>query len=307
MPNKSVTVKVPAKINLQLSVGPLNPDGFHEVVSVFQAVSLFDEVKISKAKPGSGLALKFSGNNAAKDLPTNSENLAWQAAESIAKKFNISSDLLIEVKKEIPVAGGMAGGSANAAAVIVGLDALFDLKISRAEQMTLGSTLGSDVPFSIMGNVAIGRGRGDQLNSVLSRGTYMWVLAFSNQGLSTPAVYKECDRLRSGMNITNPSVSDSLLQALVNSDAKALGKALVNDLQAAACSLKPALRMILEVGNEYGALGSIVSGSGPTVAFLVSDPDHALDLTVALSGSGVVSNAISVNAPVPGAKIIESF
>jgi 4-diphosphocytidyl-2-C-methyl-D-erythritol kinase len=135
----------------------------------------------------------------------------------------------------------------------------------------------------------------------------MWVLAFSNQGLSTPAVYKECDRLRSGMNITNPSVSDSLLQALVNSDAKALGKALVNDLQAAACSLKPALRMILEVGNEYGALGSIVSGSGPTVAFLVSDPDHALDLTVALSGSGVVSNAISVNAPVPGAKIIESF
>ena len=201
----------------------------------------------------------------------------------------------------------MAGGSANAAAVIVGLDALFDLKISRAEQMTLGATLGSDVPFSIMGNVAIGRGRGDQLNSVLSRGTYMWVLAFSNQGLSTPAVYKECDRLRAGMNITNPSVSDSLLQALVNSDAKALGKALVNDLQAAACSLKPALRMILEVGNEYGALGSIVSGSGPTVAFLVSDPDHALDLTVALSGSGVVSNAISVNAPVPGAKIIESF
>ena len=173
MPNKSVTVKVPAKINLQLSVGPLNPDGFHEVVSVFQAVSLFDEVKISKAKPGSGLALKFSGNNAAKDLPTNSENLAWQAAELIAKKFNISSDLLIEVKKEIPVAGGMAGGSANAAAVIVGLDALFDLKISRAEQMTLGATLGSDVPFSIMGNVAIGRGRGDQLNSVLSRGTYM--------------------------------------------------------------------------------------------------------------------------------------
>ncbi|MFM8632792.1 MAG: 4-(cytidine 5'-diphospho)-2-C-methyl-D-erythritol kinase, partial [Candidatus Nanopelagicus sp.] len=167
--------------------------------------------------------------------------------------------------------------------------------------------IGSDVPFSIMGNVAIGRGHGDQLNSVLSRGNYLWVLAFSNQGLSTPAVYKECDRLRAGMSITNPTINETLLQALASGDAKLLGKSLVNDLQAAACSLKPSLRLILDVGNEYGALGSIVSGSGPTVAFLVSDQDHALDLTVALSGSGVVSNAISANAPVSGAKIIESF
>ena len=191
--------------------------------------------------------------------------------------------------------------------VLIGMDALFDLKIARSELMAIGATLGADVPFAIMGNVAIGRGHGDQLNSVLSRGNYLWVLAFSNQGLSTPAVYKECDRLRAGMNIANPTINDSLLQALASGDAKLLGKSLVNDLQAAACSLKPSLRLILDVGSEYGALGSIVSGSGPTVAFLVSDQDHALDLTVALSGSGVVSNAISVNAPVSGAKIIESF
>ena len=304
MANKSVTLKVPAKINLQLSVGPLKSDGYHELATVFQAVSLYDEVKISKAASGSGITLKISG---AKDLPTDSTNLAWKAAEIMANRFGCGTDLEIQIKKEIPVAGGMAGGSANAAAVLIGMDALFDLKIARSELMTIGSTLGADVPFAIMGNVAIGRGHGDQLNSVLSRGNYLWVLAFSNQGLSTPAVYKECDRLRTGMNIANPTINDSLLQALASGDAKLLGKSLVNDLQAAACSLKPSLRLILDVGNEYGALGSIVSGSGPTVAFLVSDQDHALDLTVALSGSGVVSNAISVNAPVSGAKIIESF
>ncbi len=304
MANKSVTLKVPAKINLQLSVGPLKSDGYHELATVFQAVSLYDEVKISKAASGSGITLKISG---AKDLPTDSTNLAWKAAEIMANRFGCGTDLEIQIKKEIPVAGGMAGGSANAAAVLIGMDALFDLKIARSELMAIGATLGADVPFAIMGNVAIGRGHGDQLNSVLSRGNYLWVLAFSNQGLSTPAVYKECDRLRAGMNIANPTINDSLLQALASGDAKLLGKSLVNDLQAAACSLKPSLRLILDVGNEYGALGSIVSGSGPTVAFLVSDQDHALDLTVALSGSGVVSNAISVNAPVSGAKIIESF
>ena len=304
MANKSVTLKVPAKINLQLSVGPLKSDGYHELATVFQAVSLYDEVKISKAASGSGITLKISG---AKDLPTDSTNLAWKAAEIMANRFGCGTDLEIQIKKEIPVAGGMAGGSANAAAILIGMDALFDLKIARSELMAIGATLGADVPFAIMGNVAIGRGHGDQLNSVLSRGNYLWVLAFSNQGLSTPAVYKECDRLRTGMNIANPTINDSLLQALASGDAKLLGKSLVNDLQAAACSLKPSLRLILDVGSEYGALGSIVSGSGPTVAFLVSDQDHALDLTVALSGSGVVSNAISVNAPVSGAKIIESF
>ena len=304
MANKSVTLKVPAKINLQLSVGPLKSDGYHELATVFQAVSLYDEVKISKAASDSGITLKISG---AKDLPTDSTNLAWKAAEIMANRFDCGTDLEIQIKKEIPVAGGMAGGSANAAAVLIGMDALFDLKIARSELMAIGATLGADVPFAIMGNVAIGRGHGDQLNSVLSRGNYLWVLAFSNQGLSTPAVYKECDRLRAGMNIANPTINDSLLQALASGDAKLLGKSLVNDLQAAACSLKPSLRLILDVGSEYGALGSIVSGSGPTVAFLVSDQDHALDLTVALSGSGVVSNAISVNAPVSGAKIIESF
>ena len=169
----------------------------------------------------------------------------------------------------------------------------------------IAAMLGSDVPFMLAGGTAVGRGRGDQVTSALSRGTYHWVLALSTAGLSTPAVYGECDRLRAGMDVATPHVNDQLLQALLAADPVALGKGLINDLQAAACSLRPALRLILDVGSEYGALGSIVSGSGPTVAFLVSDEDHALDLAVALTSSGVVGSVTRVSGPVPGAKIID--
>jgi 4-diphosphocytidyl-2-C-methyl-D-erythritol kinase len=163
------------------------------------------------------------------------------------------------------------------------------------------------VPFSICGGVAIGSGRGDQITPALAKGNYFWVLALSNQGLATPSVYQECDRLREGLSIATPQVSEPLMQALRAGDAKALGKALSNDLQSAACSLRPALRLVLDVGVDYGALGGIVSGSGPTVAFLVSSDEHAMDLTVALSASGVVSSVARATGPVSGARIIESF
>jgi 4-diphosphocytidyl-2-C-methyl-D-erythritol kinase len=223
------------------------------------------------------------------------------------KNYDLPKDLAIKLKKEIPVAGGMAGGSADAAGVIVGLDSLFELGLSRDEMESIGSQIGSDVPFSICGGVAIGTGRGDQITPALAKGTYFWALALSGQGLSTPAVYQECDRLREGLSISTPQVSESLMQALRAADAKALGKSLTNDLQSAACSLRPALRLILDVGVDYGALGGIVSGSGPTVAFLVSSEEHAMDLTVALSASGVVSSVVRASGPVSGARIIESF
>jgi 4-diphosphocytidyl-2-C-methyl-D-erythritol kinase len=223
------------------------------------------------------------------------------------KEYELPSDLSIKLKKEIPVAGGMAGGSADAAGVIVGLDSLFELGLSRDEMELLGSKIGSDVPFSICGGVAIGSGRGDQITPALAKGNYNWVLALSGQGLATPSVYQECDRLREGLSISAPVVSEQIMQALRAGDAKALGKALTNELQPAACSLRPALRLVLDVGIDYGALGGIVSGSGPTVAFLVSDDDHAMDLTVALSSSGVVSSVVRATGPVAGARIIESF
>jgi 4-diphosphocytidyl-2-C-methyl-D-erythritol kinase len=297
---------VPAKVNLQLSVGPLGSDGFHEVTTVFQAISLFDDVTVATAPDGDGIKISISGQTSS-GVPADSSNLAVKAAELMIKNYDLPTDLIIKLKKEIPVAGGMAGGSADAAGVIVGLDSLFELGLSRDEMEIVGSKIGSDVPFSICGGVAIGTGRGDQITPALAKGNYNWVLALSGQGLSTPSVYQECDRLREGLSISSPAVSEQLMQALRAGDAKALGKALTNELQPAACSLRPALRLVLDVGVDYGALGGIVSGSGPTVAFLVSDDDHAMDLTVALSASGVVSSVVRAIGPAHGARIIESF
>ena len=306
MRSKGVVARVPAKVNLQLSVGPLGDDGFHEVTTVFQAISLFDDVTVATAAENSGLVISVTGETA-KGVPADSSNLAIKAAELMIKEYELPSDLNIKLKKEIPVAGGMAGGSADAAGVIVGLDSLFELGLSRDEMELLGSKIGSDVPFSICGGVAIGSGRGDQITPALAKGNYNWVLALSGQGLATPSVYQECDRLREGLSISAPVVSEQIMQALRAGDAKALGKALTNELQPAACSLRPALRLVLDVGIDYGALGGIVSGSGPTVAFLVSDDDHAMDLTVALSSSGVVSSVVRASGPTNGARIIESF
>ena len=294
------TVRVPGKINLQLSVGPLAKDGYHELATVFQSVSLYDEVTL-KLIDSDEIIVNAEGKTG---VPEGKDNLAYQAVDLMRKKFEVKDGIEIKIKKEIPIAGGMAGGSANAGAAIVGFDSLFSLGLSRNEMELIGSELGADVPFTISGGTAIGTGRGDRITPVLSRGNYFWVLALSSSGLSTPAVYNECDRLREGLDIAAPHVSDELVQALSRGDATALGKVLVNDLQPAACSLKPALRLILDVGLDYGALGGIVSGSGPTVAFLAESEDHALDLVVALTSSGVVGNVLRAQGPVPGARVI---
>ena len=306
MRSRGVIARVPAKVNLQLAVGPLGNDGFHEVTTVFQAISLFDDVTVETAAENNGISIQVTGQTST-GVPSDSSNLAVKAATLMIKNYDLPSDINIKLKKEIPVAGGMAGGSADAAGVIVGLDSLFELGLSRDEMEMVGSKIGADVPFSICGGVAIGTGRGDQITPALFKGSYNWVLALSGQGLATPSVYAECDRLREGLSISTPVVSEQLMQALRAGDAKALGKSLSNDLQPAACSLRPALRLVLDVGLDYGALGGIVSGSGPTVAFLVTDDEHAMDLTVALSSSGVVSSVVRASGAVAGARIIESF
>jgi 4-diphosphocytidyl-2-C-methyl-D-erythritol kinase len=301
--NSTVTVRVPAKVNLQLAVGPREADGFHNLVTVFQAISIYDDVTITKTTPGSGITIAITGDHT-HGVPADSTNLAVRAAQLIADDYDFAVDIHIDVVKSIPVAGGMAGGSADAAAVIVGLNDLFNLEMSREEMLEFGAQLGSDVPFMITGGTAIGQGRGDQLTAALSRGTYHWVLALSTVGLSTPAVYQECDRLRAGLDIAAPQTSDALMQSLLAADPKAVGLSLQNDLQSAACSLRPALTLVLDVGEEYGALGAIVSGSGPTVAFLVGDEEQGLDLAVALTSSGVVGSVARAYGPVPGAKVI---
>ena len=299
----SVTVRVPAKVNLQLSVGPREEDGYHNLVSVFQAVSIFDDVTITKSHEKSGVTISITGEQT-HGVPEDGSNLAVKAAHLIAEKFDFDADVHIEVKKSIPVAGGMAGGSADAAATLIAMDALYKLDATREELLELGSQLGSDVPFMISGGTAIGTGRGDQLTAALSRGSYHWVFALSTVGLSTPAVYAECDRMRAELEVAEPKVSDALMQALLSGDPHLVGKSLSNDLQNPACSLRPALTLVLEVGREYGALGAIVSGSGPTVAFLVADEEAGLDLAVALTASGVVGSVARATGPVHGARVI---
>ncbi len=305
MPLNSVTVRVPAKVNLQLSVGPREANGYHNLVSVFQAVSIFDDVTLTKSHAGSGVTISITGEQTY-GVPEDGSNLAVKAAQLIGEKFDLDVDVHIEVKKSIPVAGGMAGGSADAAATLVAMDALYKLDATREELLELGSQLGSDVPFMIAGGTAVGTGRGDQLTAALSRGTYHWVFALSTVGLSTPAVYAECDRMRAELEVADPRVSDALMQALLTGDPALVGKSLSNDLQNPACSLRPALSLVLEVGRDYGALGAIVSGSGPTVAFLVADEEAGLDLAVALTASGVVGSVARATGPVHGARVISS-
>lgn len=302
MSQGSVTVRVPAKVNLQLSVGPVRSDGYHELATVFQAVGLFDEV-IARPNPGQGVQLVITGEGA-DDLPVDDGNLAYRAAVLLAEHLGVDPDVALALHKAIPIAGGMAGGSADAAATLVACDALWRGGLTRDALSGLAAQLGSDVPFALHGGTAIGTGRGEQLTPVLSRGSFSWVFALAEGGLSTPAVYRECDRLREGRSVPEPYVSDMLMQALRAGDPVLLGKALHNDLQTAAVSLRPALSGLLDVGDDLGALGCLVSGSGPTCAFLARDDEHALDLAVGLTSTGLCRTVRTATGPVAGARVV---
>lgn len=294
------TARVPAKINLELMVGPLRPDGFHHLATVFQAVGLHDDITV---EPAEVWGVTVNGAYAAK-VPTDDTNLALRAARLLAAEAGIDVPVHITIDKDIPVAGGMAGGSADAAGALVACDSLWGLRTSKSALASLAAELGSDVPFALTGGTAMGSGRGDQLMPVLGRGRYHWVFALGEVGLSTPKVYAECDRLRASARVPEPVPSAPMMTALRSGDAVSLGRALSNDLQRAACSLQPRLEEVLRTGLEYGALGGIVSGSGPTVAFLVSDNEHALDLAVALTASGVAPSVKRAIGPVPGAHLV---
>lgn len=298
-------MRTPAKVNLGLGVGALGGDGYHRVATVYQAISLYDELKARPSESPGEFTISVTGEG--KDtVPTNGSNLAVRAARLLAQTFEVTEGVSLSIHKTIAVAGGLAGGSSDAAAALVACDAFWGTTASRDELMSLGAELGSDVPFCLFGGTAVGTGRGEVLSSVLARGSYEWVLGYADAGLATPEVYAELDKLRevSGERVSTPRVSDDLMAALRSGDPYALGPALYNDLQPAALRMRPALRRTLELGDEYGALGSLVSGSGPTCLFLASDADHAVDLAVALSGSGLCSTVQRANGPVPGSRIV---
>ena len=297
---RPVIVRAPSKVNLHLGVGDLREDGYHELTSVFQALSLSDDVHLTESDT---LSVRVRGVDA-ESVPTDRSNLVWRATELLAARAGRSPDVAITIVKGVPVAGGMAGGSADAAATLVGLNELWHLGLGRAELFELGAELGSDVPFTLHGLTALGTGRGEKLLPVLSRNSFHWVLALAKGGLSTPAVFRELDRLRAEGSPPRIGGPDDLMQALASGDAAALAPLLGNDLQPAALSLKPELRRTLRAGVTAGALAGIVSGSGPTCAFLCADEGTAVEVGAELAGAGVCRTIRVAQGPVPGARVI---
>jgi 4-diphosphocytidyl-2-C-methyl-D-erythritol kinase len=298
----SVTVRVPAKVNLALSVGPLRRDGYHDLATVFHAVGLFDEVTATAAD---ALGVSCEGEGQV-EVPLDAGNLAWRAAELLARTVGRRPDVRLHLTKGIPVAGGMAGGSADAAGALVACDALWGTGLSRDDLHTLAAQLGSDVPFALYGGTAMGTGRGEQITPVLARGEFHWVFAFAHEGLSTPAVFRELDRLReaAGEHVPAPGVDEELLRALRAGDSTLLGAALRNDLTRAATSLRPDLRATLQAGREAGALGTLLSGSGPTCAFLAADAVGAATVAAALEAAPSVRAVRRALGPAAGAHVV---
>lgn len=303
VPTGSVTVQAPGKLNLYLAVGERRADGFHELTTVFHAVSLVDEVTVRNADLPS---LEVTGEGADL-LPADQRNLAWQAAVLLADHVGRAPDVAIAIDKAIPVAGGMAGGSADAAAVLVAMNTLWELGVPRRDLHALAARLGSDVPFALHGGTALGTGRGEQLATVLTRDTFHWVLALAERGLSTAAVFAELDRLRdAGRAASRLDEPEPVLAALAAGDPHRLAPLLGNDLQAAAVSLDPVLRRTLRAGVEAGALAGVVSGSGPTCAFLCRSGDSAVDVATELAAAGVCRTVRVASGPVYGARVVPS-
>ncbi|GKQ40031.1 4-(cytidine 5'-diphospho)-2-C-methyl-D-erythritol kinase [Streptomyces sp. A012304] len=296
----SVTVRVPAKVNVQLAVGAARPDGFHDLANVFLAVSLFDEVTVT---PADELRVTCTGPDAAQ-VPLDRTNLAARAALALAERYGRTPDVHLHITKDIPVAGGMAGGSADGAGALLACDALWGTGASREELLEICAELGSDVPFSLIGGAALGTGRGERLTAVEVGGTFHWVFAMAGRGLSTPAVFREFDRLAEGRDVPEPVASQDLLAALAKGDPEALAAAVSNDLQPAALSLFPELADTLAVGRAAGALAALVSGSGPTTAFLTRDPAAAAEVAAALRASGTCHTVRTASAPAPGATVL---
>ncbi|MGW3986812.1 4-(cytidine 5'-diphospho)-2-C-methyl-D-erythritol kinase [Streptomyces sp. NPDC004830] len=295
----SVTVRVPAKVNVQLAVGAARPDGFHDLANVFLAVGLHDEITVA---PAAELRVTCEGPDA-DQVPLDRTNLAARAAIALAERYGRSPDVHVHIAKDIPVAGGMAGGSADGAGALLACDALWGTGASREELLDLCAELGSDVPFSLVGGAALGVGRGERLTPLEVGGSFHWVFAMAERGLSTPAVFREFDRLGEGTDIPEPVAAPELLAALAKGDPDALAAAVSNDLQPAALSLFPELAGTLATGRAAGALAALVSGSGPTTAFLVRDPDSAAAVAQALVSSGTCRTARTAAGPVPGATL----
>ncbi|UYO96154.1 4-(cytidine 5'-diphospho)-2-C-methyl-D-erythritol kinase [Microbacterium sp. M28] len=303
----AVHVRAPGKINVYLGVGDRHDDGYHALATVFQAVSLYEDVI---ARPSDGFSIVVKGAVDPGAVPLDDRNLAMRAAKLLASATGYDGGVALELRKSVPVAGGMGGGSADAAAALVACDALWGTGLSPARLHELATRLGADVPFALHGGTAVGTGRGDQLNPALARGRFDWVLVTSDEGLSTPVIYQRLDEQRSRGEALADDPPQSLevpipvLQALRAGDPHSLAACMHNDLEAASLEERPVLEEIIREGLHAGALSGIVSGSGPTVAFLCDTPETARYVQDELEAQG--REALHVHGPVSGARILSA-
>ena len=309
----SVRVEAPGKVNLFLSVGALGPDGYHPLTTVFQAVRLIETVTARRQSTQDHGTVTLTLEEPDAEVPTDASNLAVRAAELLSETTGVSEGVDLLLRKRVPVAGGMAGGSADAAATLVACNALWGTGLSLPELSALAARLGADVPFPLTGATAVGSGRGDLVTPIMTRGAYHWVFALAEEGLSTPAVFRRFDELAgagasasagSGGGPAVRDVPEALTAALRAGDARALAAALHNDLQVAAVDLRPELAEVIAVAEGAGALRAVVSGSGPTIAALVEDPGSAQRVSRALTTSGLVADVLRADAPVAGARVV---
>ena len=300
----SVRVEAPGKVNLFLSAGAPGPDGYHPLTTVFQAVRLIETVTARRqsAQNHGTVTLTLEEPDAA--VPIDASNLAVRAADLLAEVTGVNEGVGLLLRKRVPVAGGMAGGSADAAATLVACNALWGTNLPLPELSALASRLGADVPFPLTGATAVGHGRGDLVTPIMTRGSYHWVFALAEQGLSTPAVFRRFDVLPGAGEPAVRDIPEALTAALRAGDVRALADSLHNDLQAAAIDLRPELARVISVAEEAGALRAIVSGSGPTIAALVEDAGSAQRVSRALKASGQVADVLRADAPVAGARVV---
>ncbi len=302
----ATTVRAPAKINLHLGVGAARPDGFHPLTTVYQAVGLYDDVTAADSD-GWRVDVSVADYIDRSQVPLDGQNIVDRAADLLAAHHGITRRGDVHITKAIPVAGGLAGGSADAAAALVALDRLWDTETTDDDLLGLAAQLGSDVPFALVGGTALGTGRGEIVTSVVDEGIWWWVLAPSAQGMSTPEVYRHFDKLFPDASPTPPAPA-RLLAAVESGDPALLAATLHNDLQAPAFDLRPDLEKLIARGESEGALRGLVSGSGPTCVFLCASADQARDLVVALDRSranGGHPAVLVANGPVAGAHLVE--
>jgi 4-diphosphocytidyl-2-C-methyl-D-erythritol kinase len=307
MPAKVAIADAPGKVNLFFKVGPLGEDGFHDVASLYLAVDLRETVTAQIATEYSVKVTGSLGDFQLLAVPTDESNLVVKVAKQVKAEAGSPDAVKIAlgIDKHVPVAGGMGGGSADAAAALVAVNELLGANLSPERLHELSAGLGSDVPFALAGGAAVGLGRGDQLTAVEGVAPIHLVLILDDQGLSTPAVYRRLDELRAerAEQVDEPTLPPQLLGVLHKSNPFDLAELMHNDLEEAALSLRPDLRIKITTALQHGALRAMVSGSGPTVLALASSEAAAMQIARAMNELGY--NAIATQGPALATRLVD--